>query len=89
MNFERVRTRTRAGVRAFPEHAGPQKGEPIAKPHSAVPNPGSSSRIWKMPIAVSKPLTVTAKQAYVPAICCRCAHAMNRSKLQPSSVVGR
>ena len=24
-----------------------------AKPHSAVPNPGSSSRSWKIPIAVS------------------------------------
>ena len=41
----------------------PQNGEPIAKPHSAVPNPGSVSRIWKMPIAVSYPFSVTAKHA--------------------------
>ena len=41
----------------------PQNGDPIAKPHSAVPNPGSSSRSWKMPIAVSSPVSVTAKHA--------------------------
>ena len=34
----------------------PQNGEPIAKPHSPVPNPGSISRIWKIPIAVSDSL---------------------------------
>ena len=64
----------------------PQNCDPIAKPHSAVPKPGSVSRIWKMPIAVSKPCSVTAKQAYVPAARCRSVHAMKRSK--PSTVVG-
>ena len=29
----------------------PQNADPIAKPHSAVPNPGSSWRTWKIPIA--------------------------------------
>ena len=41
----------------------PQNAEPMAKPHSAVSNPGSLARTWKIPIAVSKPLSVTAKQA--------------------------
>ena len=39
-----------------------------------------------MPIAVSEPSSVTAKQAYVPACRCRSVHAMKRSK--PSTVVG-
>ena len=33
----------------------PQNSDPIANPHSAVVNPGSTWRIWKMPIAVSIP----------------------------------
>ena len=64
----------------------PQYADPIAKPHSAVPNPASSSRSWKIPIAVSVLSSVTAKQTYVPAWRCRSVQAMNRSK--PSTVVG-
>ena len=41
----------------------PQNCEPIAKPHSAVPNDGSSERTWKMPIAVVMPIGTIAKQA--------------------------
>ena len=41
----------------------PQYADPIAKPHSAVPKPGSSSRSWKIPIAVSSLASVTAKHA--------------------------
>ena len=39
----------------------PQKSAPSAKPHSAVPKPGSSERTWKRPIAVSEPCGTTAK----------------------------
>ena len=40
----------------------PQNADPIAKPHSAVPKPGSSCRTWKMPMAVSMPWGTTPKQ---------------------------
>jgi hypothetical protein len=40
----------------------PQNEEPIAKPHSAVPKPGSSCRTWKMPMAESMPCGTIPKQ---------------------------
>ena len=51
------RTRSRPSVQLLPgTRRCPRTADPIANPHSAVPKPGSSSRSWKMPIAVSMPV---------------------------------
>ena len=64
----------------------PQNSDASAKPHSAVPNAGSSERTWKMPMAVSDPCGTTAKHTYWPACRCRIAQLMKRPK--PSTVAG-
>ena len=58
----------------------------MANPHSAVPNPVSNERSWKMPTAVSVASSVTAKHAYVPARRWCSVHEMKRSN--PSSDAG-
>ena len=49
----------------------PQHFDASAKPHSAVPNAGSSERTWKMPTAVSDPCGTTAKHTFWPPYRCR------------------
>jgi hypothetical protein len=64
----------------------PPKGDPSAKPHSAVEKSRSSALTWNSPIAVDMPAGATPKTMPLPVTRCWCVPCMKCSNPSTSSV---